>query len=132
MRSELPHSALVVGDIVEDRIRNDPGFPFSARRMLRTLNGEIGKLSPNTSSVMPPPPTNQPPTAKATNDAYTGLLSISLFALIGACLLLYRDISQYPESKPPSVSKTASDAQGACCRVQDAKPKEYAESRTTQ
>jgi hypothetical protein len=41
----------------------------------------------------------------ATNDAYTGMLAISLFALIGGCVLLYLDYSQYPESKGPTVPK---------------------------
>ncbi len=46
--------------------------------------------------------TSAPP---ATNDAYTGMLAISLFALIGGCVLLYLDFSQYPDSKGPAVPK---------------------------
>lgn len=41
----------------------------------------------------------------ATNDAYTGMLAIALFALIGGCVLLYLDYSQYPDSKGPSIPK---------------------------
>ena len=44
--------------------------------------------------------------APANNDAYTGMLSISLLALIGACVLLYLDFSQYPDTKPPQIVKT--------------------------
>src|SRR4029077_9308692 len=46
--------------------------------------------------------TNAPP---ATNDAYTGMLGISLFALILGCVLLYLDYSQYPDSKGPAIPK---------------------------
>jgi hypothetical protein len=42
--------------------------------------------------------------APATNDAYTGMLSISLLALIGGCVLLFLDYSQYPDSKPPTLT----------------------------
>jgi hypothetical protein len=46
------------------------------------------------------------PTAPpATNDAYTGMLGISLLALILGCVLLYLDYSQYPDSKAPTVPK---------------------------
>jgi hypothetical protein len=48
------------------------------------------------------PETTAPP---ATNDAYTGMLAISLFALIGGCVLLYLDYSQYPDSKGPTPPK---------------------------
>jgi hypothetical protein len=34
------------------------------------------------------------------SDAYTGMLAISLGALITGCVLLYLDYSQYPEQKP--------------------------------
>ena len=42
-------------------------------------------------------------TAKPTNDAYTGMLAISLIALIVGCALLYLDINQYDWKKeaPP-------------------------------
>ncbi len=42
-------------------------------------------------------------TARATNDAYTGMLAISLIALMAGCALLYLDWSQYPEREPPKV-----------------------------
>jgi hypothetical protein len=38
--------------------------------------------------------------APARNDAYTGMLSIALLALVGSCVLLYMDYSQYPDSPP--------------------------------
>jgi len=43
-------------------------------------------------------------TTRATNDAYTGMLAISLIALIVGCALLYFDFSQYPSSTPPKVT----------------------------
>ncbi len=39
--------------------------------------------------------------APPANDAYTGMLAISLLALLGGCALLYLDYSQYSE-KPPA------------------------------
>jgi hypothetical protein len=42
-------------------------------------------------------------TSRATNDAYTGMLAISLIALMAGCALLYLDWSQYPEREPPKV-----------------------------
>lgn len=42
--------------------------------------------------------TTQP---KPQNDAYTGILFISLLALIGACALLYMDYEQYGARTPP-------------------------------
>src|SRR5208282_2950686 len=47
--------------------------------------------------------------APASNDAYTGMLSISLLALIGASVLLYLDYSRYGDAKPPDVPKVAPD-----------------------
>ena len=38
--------------------------------------------------------------SRATNDAYTGMLIISLVALIGGSALLYLDFSQYPSKLP--------------------------------
>jgi hypothetical protein len=35
------------------------------------------------------------------SDAYTGLLAISLCAMILGCVLLYLDYSSYPQQKPP-------------------------------
>jgi hypothetical protein len=42
--------------------------------------------------------------APATNDAFTGMLAISLIALIAGCALLFLDYSQYPD-KPPPIKK---------------------------
>ncbi len=44
-------------------------------------------------------------TAPPVNDAYTGMLAISLTALIAGCVFLYLDYSQYPDSKQPAVPK---------------------------
>ena len=41
--------------------------------------------------------TTQP---KPQNDAYTGILFISLLALIAACVLLYMDYDQYGSRTP--------------------------------
>jgi hypothetical protein len=41
--------------------------------------------------------------SRATNDAYTGMLIISLLALIGGSVLLYLDYSQYPTKLPDPV-----------------------------
>ena len=42
-------------------------------------------------------------TTVATNDAYTGMLAISLIALLAGCALLYLDFDQYPSKEPPKV-----------------------------
>ena len=42
-------------------------------------------------------------TTVATNDAYTGMLAISLIALLAGCALLFLDWSQYPDKEPPKV-----------------------------
>jgi hypothetical protein len=51
------------------------------------------------------------------SDAYTGLLAISLGAMIIGCVLLFLDASQYPDKKPelpPAPSKPqAAQAQPA-------------------
>ena len=44
-------------------------------------------------------------TAPAVNDAYTGMLAISLIALVIGCILLFLDLNQYEWSKnPPKAS----------------------------
>jgi hypothetical protein len=43
-------------------------------------------------------------TSRATNDAYTGMLAISLIALLAGCALLYLDWSQYPDKEPQKVT----------------------------
>ena len=46
--------------------------------------------------------------APATNDAFTGMLAISLIALIAGCALLFLDYSQYsgnpPAQRPAAVA----------------------------
>ena len=42
---------------------------------------------------------------KASNDAWTGMLAISLFALLAGCAFLYLDYSQYPSKDPGPVPK---------------------------
>ena len=46
----------------------------------------------------------KPSKYRARNDAYTGMLAISLLALIGGCALLFLDYQKYEyQSKPPKV-----------------------------
>ena len=42
---------------------------------------------------------------KPRSDAYTGLLVVSLLALIAGCVFLYLDYDQYPGGKPPTVQE---------------------------
>jgi hypothetical protein len=44
---------------------------------------------------------------KPRNDAYTGMLVLSLIVLIVGCALLYLDYSQYPKTKPEAPAKVA-------------------------
>jgi hypothetical protein len=44
---------------------------------------------------------------KASNDAWTGMLAISLLALLAGCAFLYLDYSQYPTKDPGPVPKAA-------------------------
>jgi hypothetical protein len=39
------------------------------------------------------------------SDAYTGMLIVSLVALLTGCLFLYLDWSSYPSQKPPPPPK---------------------------
>src|SRR5947199_376884 len=39
--------------------------------------------------------------ARPKSDVYTGLLAISLVAMIASCVMLYLDYSQYPPGAPP-------------------------------
>jgi len=43
-------------------------------------------------------------TSRATNDAYTGMLAISLIALLAGAALLYLDWDQYPTKEPTKVT----------------------------
>jgi hypothetical protein len=43
-----------------------------------------------------------PAGAQPRSDAYTGMLVISLAAMITGCVLLYLDFSEYPTAKPPA------------------------------
>lgn len=42
--------------------------------------------------------------AKPKNDAYTGLLALSLIALLASCVVLYLDYAQYGSTEAPKVS----------------------------
>jgi hypothetical protein len=42
------------------------------------------------------------------SDAYTGMLIISLIALLAGCLLLYLDYRRYPSGDPPKVVPSTS------------------------
>jgi hypothetical protein len=46
-------------------------------------------------------------TYRATNDAYTGMLAISLLAMIAGSALLFLDYQQYPDQNPPAIKKSA-------------------------
>lgn len=43
--------------------------------------------------------------ARPQNDVYTGLLAISLIAMITSCILLFLDYRQYGDSKAPAVPR---------------------------
>jgi hypothetical protein len=49
-------------------------------------------------------------TSVARNDAYTGMLVISLLALLTGAVLLFLDYNQYPDKKPPQVPKGSIEA----------------------
>ena len=49
----------------------------------------------------------QESTFKATNDAYTGMLIISLLALIAGAVFLFIDFNQYPAPHPPKIPANA-------------------------
>jgi len=51
------------------------------------------------------------PASGPANDAYTGMLAISLCALLVGCVLLYLDYSQYPDNKAPALPKAPPVAQ---------------------
>ena len=40
--------------------------------------------------------------SQAVNDAYTGMLAVSLIALAVGCVILFLDYNQYPQEKPKS------------------------------
>ena len=42
---------------------------------------------------------------QAKNDAWTGMLAISLIALLVGCVFLFLDWNQYPKKDPPPVPK---------------------------
>src|SRR5262245_3353827 len=46
-------------------------------------------------------PTVEPP-ARPRSDVYTGLLVLSLLAMVTGTVLLYLDYSQFPSAKPPA------------------------------
>ena len=48
-------------------------------------------------------------TFRPANDAYTGMLAISLLALLVGIGLLYYDVYQFPEAAPKSPPKKAQD-----------------------
>src|SRR3954447_19888202 len=53
------------------------------------------------------------------NDAYTGMLLISFFALAIGCVLLYLDYAQYPAKEPPKVDRRAYPPVGKGTGVED-------------
>jgi hypothetical protein len=53
------------------------------------------------------PTADKPATPKPSSDVYTGMLVISLVALLAGCLLLYLDYRRYPGSNPPPITTAA-------------------------
>jgi hypothetical protein len=49
---------------------------------------------------------------KPRNDAYTGLLAISLVAMVAACALLFYDLKRYPSPVPPAQYNIGGEAPG--------------------
>jgi len=49
-------------------------------------------------------------TSQARNDAYTGMLVVSLLALLTGAVLLFLDYNQYPDKNPPAVKKVVPEA----------------------
>jgi hypothetical protein len=47
------------------------------------------------------------PVAQPRNDAYTGLLALSLLAMVASCVILYLDYAQYGTQKAPSATVPA-------------------------
>ena len=68
-----------------------------------------------------PPKDNR---VKAPNDAWTGMLAISLLALIAGCVLLFLDWSQYPDKEPPAVKKFVPAPPAAAQQAPAEKPNE--------
>ena len=62
-------------------------------------------------------------TYRATNDAYTGMLVISLFALIAGSSLLYLDYSQYPDGAPKAPPRKATAIEAPVAPKVDEEPK---------
>lgn len=63
------------------------------------------------------------------NDAYTGMLFVSLLAMTGACILLYLDYGKYGDAKPPKEPPPLPGAKAPVERPSavDKKPKEPSE-----
>jgi hypothetical protein len=51
-------------------------------------------------------------TPKPPSDAYTGMLLVSLIAMIAGCVFLYLDYSEYPDSKPAKVQDFSAPSRG--------------------
>jgi hypothetical protein len=50
---------------------------------------------------------DQPTRPKPRSDAYTGMLAVSLIALLTGCALLYLDYKRYPSKEPPPIIKSS-------------------------
>jgi hypothetical protein len=59
------------------------------------------------------PGTDDPTQPKPRSDAYTGMLMISLIALLVGCALLWLDLRRYPSGEPPRVPASPSAAPAA-------------------
>jgi hypothetical protein len=63
----------------------------------------MASVSPNDTGQVKGPPRD---------DAYTGMLIVSLAALLIGCLLLFLDYRRYPSKEPPPVAKSPAGQQG--------------------
>jgi hypothetical protein len=48
----------------------------------------------------------EPTKAQPKSDAYTGMLVVSLIALLAGCALLFLDYRRYPSKEPPALTPT--------------------------
>jgi hypothetical protein len=62
------------------------------------------------------------PTSVPRNDAYTGMLIVSLIALLAGTLLLFLDWNQYPDKNPPKVIKVVPEAAVPADQKDEAQP----------
>jgi hypothetical protein len=62
------------------------------------------------------------PRTRSRSDIYTGMLVISLLAMIAGCVLLYLDYDQYSSAKPPALPAAPSVSPAAAAPAGGAVP----------